>query len=549
MNCYVVEGQFDDAECDGSVSCSTEPAPNLAVVCSERRSPEHLVSGDDDDDPSSDEGDLSDDDYDWDELSRGSVCHNSAGAHPNAQTKGNPNSFQSQCKVLSGKYSGKINLHAYSGPALAAGALSVLNEASRRQEADRVRVRDKVERATAEQVLDRRTRIILFKLLNRGVVEQINGCVSTGKEANVYHATAGGDGAPDRAIKIYKTSILVFKDRDRYVTGEFRFRSGYCSSNPRKMVRTWAEKEMRNLSRIYAAGLPCPKPIVLRSHVLVMDFVGKDGWPAPKLKDVSLSESKARELYRDCIVMMRQLYHECRLVHADLSEYNLLYHEGKIVIIDVSQSVEHDHPNALEFLRKDCTNITDFFSKHDVKTMTVRQLFDFVTDPTINEDNMDAYLEKAQSLVEEAGSEAMNQVDEEVFKKTYIPHRLDDVLDFEKDIVGVQEKNQEILYHTITGMKPDLSGPADKPAILKGGSDGSSSEASESDSECGDEESEDGDGKESKFMNAARPKGESLEEKKERKKAIKDAKKEKRKLKIPKHIKKRKEKQGKARKK
>lgn len=544
MYYYVVEGQFDDAESDSGVSGSAEQKPNVAVSSGERRSPEHLLSGDD----SSGEDELSDDDYDWDEFSRRSVCNNSHGSHPNAQHNGNPNLFQSQCKVLSGKYSGKINLQAYSGPAVAAGALSVLNEASRRQEADRVRVRDKVERATAEQVLDRRTRIILFKLLNRGLVEQINGCVSTGKEANVYHATASGDGAPDRAIKIYKTSILVFKDRDRYVTGEFRFRSGYCSSNPRKMVRTWAEKEMRNLSRIYAAGLPCPKPIVLRSHVLVMDFVGKDGWPAPKLKDVPLSESKVRELYRDCIIMMRRLYQECRLVHADLSEYNLLYHEGKIVIIDVSQSVEHDHPNALEFLRKDCTNITDFFSKHDVKTMGVRQLFDFVTDPTINEDNMDAYLEKAQSLVEASSSGTMNQVEEEVFKKAYIPHRLDDVLDFEKDIVGVQEKNKKILYHTITGMKPDLSGPADKPAILEDGSDDLSSEASEGGSECEDE-SENGDDKGSKFVNTARPKGESLEEKKERKKAIKDAKKEKRQMKIPKHVKKRKEKLGKARKK
>ncbi|KAH8033084.1 hypothetical protein HPB51_006089 [Rhipicephalus microplus] len=418
MYYYVVEGQFDDAESDSGVSGSAEQKPNVAVSSGERRSPEHLLSGDD----SSGEDELSDDDYDWDEFSRRSVCNNSHGSHPNAQHKGNPNLFQSQCKVLSG------------------------------------------------------------------------------------------------------------------------------NSNPRKMVRTWAEKEMRNLSRIYAAGLPCPKPIVLRSHVLVMDFVGKDGWPAPKLKDVPLSESKVRELYRDCIIMMRRLYQECRLVHADLSEYNLLYHEGKIVIIDVSQSVEHDHPNALEFLRKDCTNITDFFSKHDVKTMGVRQLFDFVTDPTINEDNMDAYLEKAQSLVEASSSGTMNQVEEEVFKKAYIPHRLDDVLDFEKDIVGVQEKNKKILYHTITGMKPDLSGPADKPAILEDGSDDLSSEASEGGSECEDE-SENGDDKGSKFVNTARPKGESLEEKKERKKAIKDAKKEKRQMKIPKHVKKRKEKLGKARKK
>lgn len=86
------------------------------------------------------------------------------------------------------------------------------------------------------------------------MISEINGCISTGKEANVYHATNKfGD---DYAIKIYKTSILTFKDRDKYVTGEFRFRKGYCKGNPRKMVRTWAEKELRNLCRMHKNGLP-----------------------------------------------------------------------------------------------------------------------------------------------------------------------------------------------------------------------------------------------------------------------------------------------------
>lgn len=80
------------------------------------------------------------------------------------------------------------------------------------------------------------------------------------------------------ALKIYKTSILVFKDRDKYVTGEFRFRKGY-SRNPRKMVRMWAEKEMRNLKRLIAAGIRAPDPVEVRENVLVMTFVGdKDGW-------------------------------------------------------------------------------------------------------------------------------------------------------------------------------------------------------------------------------------------------------------------------------
>jgi RIO kinase 1 len=107
--------------------------------------------------------------------------------------------------------------------------------------------KDKGDRATIEQVLDRRTRIILVKLINDHYLNRIFGCISTGKEASVYHAL-GIDGE-DRAVKIYKTSILTFKDRDKYVTGEFRFRHGYCKHNPRKMVSVWAEKEMRNLKR------------------------------------------------------------------------------------------------------------------------------------------------------------------------------------------------------------------------------------------------------------------------------------------------------------
>lgn len=56
--------------------------------------------------------------------------------------------------------------------------------------------------------------MVLFKMLNRGLFSEINGCVSTGKEANVYHASAP-DGS-EMAIKVYKTAILVFKDRDRW---------------------------------------------------------------------------------------------------------------------------------------------------------------------------------------------------------------------------------------------------------------------------------------------------------------------------------------------
>ena len=443
------------------------------------------------------------------------------------------------------------------------------------RESKKYRNKDKSDRATVELVLDPCTRLILYKLLNRRCLDEINGCISTGKEANVYHATSKEG---DFAVKIYKTSILVFKDRERYVTGEFRFRTGYNKHNPRKMVKLWAEKEMRNLTRLYTNGVNCPRPVLLRDHVLVMEFIGKDGWPSPKLKDYPLLESKARELYLECIQMVRCVYHKCHLVHADLSEYNLLCHGGSLCVIDVSQAVEHDHPRALEFLRKDCSNITNFFSRNGVCVMSIKELFNFVTDPTISDDNIDEYLDKMQEIVLARNSNnssisAQQQVDDDVFKQVYIPRTLEEVVTYEEDYDKMQEGlKTDISYQTVTGLKPDLTGPQDIPIILQNKqnsvnqsvvagalenimdkvsvldmdeSDSSGSESSESSPHDSDKDII----QEQKSRRAKRNLDPS--EKKAHKLAVKKQNKERRKNKIPKHIKKRKEKlklQGKGKK-
>ncbi|XP_020804579.1 serine/threonine-protein kinase RIO1 [Drosophila serrata] len=454
-------------------------------------------------------------------------------------------SYQPNEKVLR-RYSARINVEKYDPTTnMSAQAANRLVNFDRRE---RTQVRDKHDRATAEQVMDPRTRMILFKLLNRGLIQEINGCISTGKEANVYHAVSK-DGGDEYAIKIYKTSILVFKDRDKYVSGEFRFRHGYCKHNPRKMVRTWAEKEMRNYLRMRNAGVPVPEPILLRSHVLVMRFCGRDGWPAPKLKDVELSTSKARELYRDCVVIMWRIYNQCRLVHADLSEFNILLQDGQLVIIDVSQAVEHDHPHSFDFLRKDCTNISEFFRKRAVATMTVKELFDFITDQTINENNMEECLERIAERIKDRDFDAITaqeKIDEAVWQNTYIPKRLDEVRHFERDVAKAKEGvQQNLIYGKITGLNADLD-VQQQPDILESKSqnqqDEPHTEGSDEDADSQENEDDDDDG--TRFKNSARPRDESPESKKARKKAVKEAKAEQRKVKVKKHVKKRKEKLG-----
>lgn len=558
----VLDGQFEDAEEDTSEvpkSLSKYLASEAQETTAKNSNEDRQNGGSSDHVKSSSDDSCSDEDFgewDWeDETGDFTKRYNASKSEVNvSNTSGKRQSTLQPNEKSFEKFGNRIKVERYEGPKLSNKAANFLIQANKKLENERMRAKDKADRATVEQVLDPRTRMILFKILNKGVICEINGCISTGKEANVYHAT-NADGY-ERAVKVYKTSILIFKDRDRYVTGEFRFRHGYCKHNPRKMVKTWAEKEMRNLTRMHQAGIPCPEPIILRSHVLVMDFIGTDGWPAPLLKDVTLSESKSRELYLQCIQIVRNIFWKCRLVHADLSEFNMLYQQDQLYVIDVSQSVEHDHPHALEFLRKDCTNVTDFFKKNGVCVMTVRELFDFVTDPNITDDNVDDYLEKAQAIAANRGVEEESPeetVKEEVFKKAYIPRTLDQVVDFERDAKNAKEGQvEEILYSTLTGLKPDLTGVQAGPNLLKNndvnngevddvtGSRNNEKNEAES-SENSDNESESESENDGQTGNASEEKAPALS-RKEHKKVVKEANREKRKNKTPKHVKKRKEK-------
>jgi RIO kinase 1 len=412
---------------------------------------------------------------------------------------------------------------------------------------------DRADRATSEQVLDPRTRMLLLQMINRGIVSEIHGCLSTGKEANVYHAMSVSedeDAAPiHRAVKVYKTSILVFKDRDKYVTGEFRFRQGYSKSNNRAMVKLWAEKEMRNLRRIYATGIPCPEPLYLRLHVLAMGFIGSSkGIPAPRLKDVEFSREEAEERYRSLYIellgYMRVMYQTCRLVHADLSEYNMLYHKKRLYIIDVSQSVEHDHPRSLEFLRMDIKNVSDFFKRKGVDTLPERALFQFIVSPdgpsdfTSENNEMTETIEKLLSSREEGDAEQheSEDVDTAVFRQQYIPQNLEQVYDVERDAEKVRDgMGGDLVYGDLLAAGKSKSKPTpveDEAADSE--SDGSGGvSVSGSDDESDDEEKDP--------FAPKQPRGKKHEDKdvkREHKQKVKEEKREARLNKMPKHMKK-----------
>lgn len=384
------------------------------------------------------------------------------------------------------------------------------------------REKDKADRATSELVLDQRTRMILLQMINRGVVSEIHGAISTGKEANVYGAVLhpdGGAGAIQRAIKVYKTAILVFKDREKYIAGEHRFKSGTDKGNNRKMVKLWAEKEFRNLRRIHAAGIPCPEPIALKLHVLVMDFLGdKRGWAYPRLRDAPVSSDEEwRSLYVQLLGIMRRLYQVCKLVHADLSEYNILYNDKTLFIIDVSQSVEHDHPRSLEFLRMDIKNVGDFFRRQGVDTLADRTIFNFITAPegAVEEPGLSEAVEHLYEIripVEDNPQALADlEVDNEVFRNQYIPQTLEQVYDIEKDAKALGEgRGDDLVYRNLIADQVVL--PNEETPGEEGEEGASSDDSSDSGAPLDSDES----GDESRF-DKGRPRGRKFEDKDEKK--------------------------------
>ena len=235
-----------------------------------------------------------------------------------------------------------------------------------------IKVKDSDALKVAESVLDVETKTTLFNLRKRKIIDYMTGVISTGKEANVYHGYAP-DGS-ELAIKIYRTSTNIFKGLQIYIIGDPRF--ARIKRDQRSFVYAWAKKEFKNLSRAHKAKVSIPKPITCVKDVVVMEFIGKKELPYPLMKDVKLK--KPRKTYMEVLDNLELLYHGAGLVHADLSEYNMIY-TPKVYFIDISQAVLLDHAYAEIFLYRDIKNITRYFKAQKVDVIEAEDLFEKLT--------------------------------------------------------------------------------------------------------------------------------------------------------------------------
>jgi len=228
-----------------------------------------------------------------------------------------------------------------------------------------------------EEVFDKPTLMTIYELMNKGEIDEIFGAVKAGKESKIYWGK-NPDGE-ELAIKIYLTVSYEFrKGMLTYITGDPRFK--HVKRDPRSLIYAWARKEFRNLTEAQEAKVRVPKPYNVQNNVLLMEFIGKNGVSAPLLREVELRNPE--KVYRSLMFNVKRLYRKAKLVHGDLSEYNVMYWKSKPVIFDVSQAVNLKHPNSDQFLTRDLENLNRYFEKRGVEVFPLQEAYRRVTGGT-----------------------------------------------------------------------------------------------------------------------------------------------------------------------
>jgi RIO kinase 1 len=211
--------------------------------------------------------------------------------------------------------------------------------------------------------------------------------IKAGKEATVYACT--GHPSTGRAIiaaKLYRErSLRSSKNTGQYQQGralldeegnDARPRAGRSGKEISQKTKrgqaiaqvSWLMHEFTLLKELHALGADVPEPIEHGSQALLMEFVGENTDAAPTLNDVQLDPSEAQRL-RERVLFNVELLLELGWVHGDLSPYNLLYHQGRILLIDFPQVADcRNNPRAFVMFERDIERIVDYFASFGCKS-------------------------------------------------------------------------------------------------------------------------------------------------------------------------------------
>jgi RIO kinase 2 len=203
-------------------------------------------------------------------------------------------------------------------------------------------------------------------LVKAAVIASFGQTLGVGKEADVYDALSPT--GKRIAVKFHRLGRISFRQTRR--------KRGYVREHSTWLFQSHlaAEKEFQAMQLVYENGVSVPEPISQNRHVIAMGMI--EGAQLNKYKDIGKPEKVLKEILRN----IRKAYLKAHVIHADLSEYNIILKpDGHVLIIDWPQAVKTNHANAEELLERDIKNVLIFFSRKFNMKLAVKEGCDYVT--------------------------------------------------------------------------------------------------------------------------------------------------------------------------
>jgi RIO kinase 1 len=230
------------------------------------------------------------------------------------------------------------------------------------------RRKERHQRKLLDEFFDYPTLLAIGRCINRGLFLSLDSPISTGKEGGVFRATSV-DGF--RAVKVHRINNTVFRRLPPHVVEELRRETS--SRNFSRMVFAWTRREHTILKRLADASVRVPIPLGVVRNVLVMSFVGENGEAAPRLHDSLVEDPQG--MLDDLTTQLKRMVTGAKLVHGDMSPYNVLVDREQAVLIDVGQAISSAHPQAEALLTRDAANFARYFGRLGLE-ITPQQFFE-----------------------------------------------------------------------------------------------------------------------------------------------------------------------------
>jgi RIO kinase 1 len=227
----------------------------------------------------------------------------------------------------------------------------------------------------------------LAHFYEESLITDVLHTVKSGKEATVYCCAADPKTGLDYlAAKVYRPRMFrslrndaVYRqgrearDEQGHVIRNARQQAGAIKKTDRwrrEQVSSWIEYEFQTQLLLHQAGASVPKPIAQIGNAVLMEYIGDVGAAAPLLREVTLAKEEAQPLFEG---ILRNI--ECWLahhrIHGDLSEYNILYWQGALTIIDFAQAVDpHYNDSLFPLLARDIERVCRYFARYGVRANT-----------------------------------------------------------------------------------------------------------------------------------------------------------------------------------